>query len=65
MSTFRDVLESHSKIIKTKQASITPGFLRCSRHRDCFHAKLELRPNDDALKLILLDIGIFKILGEL
>lgn len=56
VNIIRNVIQNNTKKIKVPNRKqilkpwITPGLLRCIRHRDSMHKKLKRKPNNDILK---------------
>lgn len=57
MSIMQNALKTNTKLTKIPKSKftikpwITPGLLRCSKHRDRLHAKLKKYPNNEILKI--------------
>lgn len=53
-----EIVKKHTKLIRTSHSKynikpwITPGLIRCMRHRDRLHMKLRKSPNDQLLRTI-------------
>lgn len=58
MNVIKDAIARNSKTVKISRTKhvirpwMTPGLLRCSRHRDRLHAKLKQNPHDEEAKII-------------
>lgn len=58
IDTIQQIVKKHTKIIKFNKKKIpikpwvTPGILRCLRHRDSLHAKLRASPTDMTLVVV-------------
>lgn len=57
-STICEIIKKHSRLVKTPNSKlilkpwITPGLVRCMKHRDKLHAKSRKKPDDAVAKLV-------------